>query len=118
MQRILDEAAADLANSVSHNPPVDASALQQVSVNLSEENGESKNTNHLSSSVVVSKLQLRQKHILEDVDEVKALLLAVKLAEDMTDSEVRENQEPGCIREESSWIIYVRAHSLLCGRQT
>ena len=56
--------------------------------NICEENGDKKNTNKLSSSVVVSKLQLRQKHILEDVDEVKTQLLAVKPAEDMIDSEV------------------------------
>ena len=38
--------------------------------------------------MVVSKLKLRQKHILEDAEEIQTQIVAVKLVPDMTDSEV------------------------------
>ena len=106
MQRILDEAEATSANTAAPAPAlgtgqgITATELHQALADLTLGSaGSLAPTNPASASPgQVSKLTLRQSHIMEDAEDFQSLILKVKLAPDMSDSEVIYY-----MRESKSW---------------
>ena len=87
MQRILEEAANSATVPAPANPPVD---LQQVlaSLNLGGAGGIDPTHPPSSNTTKVAKLTLKQKHLVEDAEDFQKLIVEVKVAPSMTDSEV------------------------------
>ena len=90
MQRILTEAAQAEPPPIAQTAALTASDLQQAlaGLNLGAAGLSAAKAAPRAGPDIVSKLTLRHGHILEDADDFQKVISAVKLAADMTDSEV------------------------------